>query len=78
MPAPKYTAPEFSLVGRYLIDVSLRKAALEAGNIPVFHDTQNFKEECELTGATTNYSRFNNMKWALESGFGKCNVCFDS
>ena len=71
MPPAKRQKPEFSLTGRYLIDVAFRKEN------PVFHDTQNFKDECKIGEmATANQSRFNNLGWALQRGYVRCENCF--
>lgn len=77
MPPPKIANPQFSPVGRYLINVDARKTALAAGQPALFHDTQNFKEECGLGEVpTTSHSRFDNMTWALQRRFIRCANCF--
>lgn len=76
MPPPKIPIPEFSPIGRYLMDTSKRIESFEAGEIPIFHDTQNYQEQCPIGDRTTNHVRFNNKEWALARGFGYCSFCF--
>lgn len=66
----------FSLVGRYIIDVGARKMALATGEVPVFHDLANFSAECHIEDIPTgNQSRFENKNWALQRGFVQCEYC---
>lgn len=70
MPPKLPPSPEFSLTGRYVIDVSTRKEN------PVFHDIENAVEACGLDSvAAGNKSRFNNPRWALSRGFRQCSYC---
>lgn len=70
MPPPKYTKPEFHTLGRYLIDVSLRKTD------PVFHDSEYLQEACKVEEIISgNMSRFNSRVWATQRGFIACGHC---
>lgn len=72
MPPPKIPLPQFSPVGRYLINVEERK--IEGPTY--FHDTQNFKEECGIEKiATSSASRFDNPDWARQRGYTQCQEC---
>lgn len=72
MPPPKYTKPEFSPVGRYLIDVSVRKTN------PVFHDSEYLQDACHIEEIISgNMSRFNSKAWATQRGFVPCVYCKD-
>lgn len=70
MPPPKYTNPEFHPLGRYLIDVSMRKTN------PVFHDSEYLQDACKVEEIISgNMSRFNAKAWATSRGFTACPNC---
>lgn len=77
MPPPRIQMPGFSPVGRYLLDVDLRKISLLSSLKTEVHDTQNFQDGCEIGDIPTgSQSRFDNLGWALQRGFVRCSLCF--
>lgn len=76
MPPPNIPLPGFSPYGRYLVDTSKRKVSLARDLEVLFHDTQNYTEECGIQGPTTNHSRFDGLQWALVRGLKRCGACF--
>lgn len=76
MPPVKIQKPDFSTIGRYLIDVDARKIARLESSETFFHDLENFQEGCQLSETkTSSMSRFNNLNWALQRGYKKCPNC---
>ena len=75
MPPPKIPPPQFSLTGRYLLDVSTR---WDKTTPNYFHDLENIQPECKLEGMSSgNISRFDSIEWALFRGYQKCLYCFN-
>lgn len=74
MPPKTIPKPNFSPVGRYLLDVRQR---LDKTTPNYIHDTQNFQLECHIEDIPSgSVSRFESLPWALARGYKKCSFCF--
>lgn len=72
MPPKKIPSPEFTPVGRYLLNVDERR--IEGPTY--FHDTENLTDLCEVVNIPTgSMSRFNNKAWAVQRGYTACEYC---
>jgi len=72
MPPRPVLKPEFSIYGRYLLNVDERKVP----GPTYFHDGDNLTDICGLKTVPTNsISRFNNVQWAISRGYDKCKEC---
>lgn len=78
MPPPKIPSPQFSPTGRYVLDIRERYYTDLIGK-PVFHDSENYQEECHIELIPANYmSRFDSLGWGLRRGYARCNHCLTS
>lgn len=72
MPPKKIQPPQFTPVGRYLINVEERKVE----GPTYFHDTENLTDQCEIVNIpTSSMSRFNGKAWAIQRGYEPCGYC---
>lgn len=72
MPPQKIQPPQFSLTGRYLINVQERKVE----GPTYFHDTENLQTQCGIEDIPTDsMSRFNGKAWAIQRGYTSCRYC---
>lgn len=72
MPPRPIEKPEFSIYGRYLLNVDERKTP----GTTYFHDTEYLQDKCGVQSVPSgSLSRFNNKVWATSRGFVQCNHC---
>lgn len=72
MPPVNRQQPQFSPIGRYLINVEERKVE----GPTYFHDLESMIETCGLADMPPkSISRFNNKAWAIQRGYTPCPNC---